>query len=152
MITQSRDLNTTAPRGHFYASIDEYRHARPGHVRNPQSVVTGIQEEDALSVPGDVLAEWDVLFYPVIGARAVSSATGEDGAGEDPAGDVLAHRTLRRARHSRTSLVDDDSHPVVLLAADVPIADAEHAWQRVVSKADHDGTLSDLLIESVGTG
>ncbi|MFW0791901.1 hypothetical protein [Gordonia sp. CPCC 205333] len=98
--------------------------------------MSGIQEEDSRSVPGDLLAEWDVLFHSRIG-------------GEHPAvGDLLARRRLRRARHSRTSILAEDSHPVVLLDTDIAEADAIMVWRQVTHAAEGGGTLSDVLLAS----
>ncbi|AZG47464.1 hypothetical protein [Gordonia insulae] len=124
------------PRSRLFGSTAEYHRARPGHSTKPRAVVTGIQEQDATQVSGDVLAEWDILFHGEI-----------EGATIPAVGDVLAYRTVRRARHSRTTSVEGDAHPVVLLAEDVPFADAESVWRRVLESADLGGTLSDVLAE-----
>ncbi len=99
--------------------------------------MSSIQEEDARHIPGDLLAEWDVLFHAGTNATADHSV-----------GDLLARRTVRRARHSRTSILDGDSHPVILLATDIPRSAAADVWQRVILAAEHGGTLSDVLLEA----
>lgn len=134
MITTSTIL-TTAPRSQLFGHIRDYHRARPGHSTRPQSIVAGIQEEDSRTVPGDVLAEWDIGFH---------SNTDTD----QSRGDVIARRTVRRARHSRTTVIDADSHPVILLAIDIPMAQAGDVWQRVLSSTERGGTLSDVLIET----
>lgn len=136
MITPS-SLRHTVPRHHFYGHMRDYHRARPGHDSRPQGIVTGIQEEDSRSVPGDLLAEWDILFYP----RTTDPA-------ERVLGDVVARRALRRARHSRTSVKDSDSHPVILLAADVPITEARERWQQILRTAEHGVTLADVLLDT----
>ncbi|AFR51102.1 hypothetical protein [Gordonia sp. KTR9] len=136
MITTSRILDT-APRSRLYGHTGDYHRARPGHSHHPDIVVSGIQEEDSRRVPGDTLAEWDVWFAP-----ATAATPGR------PVGDVLARRNVRRSRHSRTATVDDDSHPVILLATDVHRSFAEEIWQRVILAAERGGTLSDVLIEA----
>ncbi|MEY1673412.1 hypothetical protein AB4Z55_04460 [Gordonia sp. ABKF26] len=136
MMNNSRILGT-APRSRLYGHTRDYHRARPGHSRQPDLVVAGIQEEDSRQVAGDTLAEWDVWF-----ARATAPTPGR------PVGDVLARRAVRRARHSRTTTVDDDSHPVILLATDVPKSYAEQVWQRVILAAERGGTLSDVLMEA----
>ena len=136
MITATRILNTS-PRSRLYGHMRDYHRARPGHTARAQSVVAGIQEEDSRDVPGDLLAEWDLLFHPSTKSH------------QDPVlGDLIARRTLRRERHSRTSLLDGDSHPVILLATDVPATEAGAIWQRVLCAVERGGTLSDVLLEA----
>lgn len=138
MITTSRILNT-APRSRLYGHMRDYHRARPGHSSRPESIVSGIQEEDSRAVTGDLLAEWDILFHP-----ETSPAT----TAQSAIGDVLARRTVRRARHSRTSILDGDSHPVILLATDVPVTEAAQVWRRVMLTAERGGTLSDVLFQA----
>ncbi|GAB90922.1 hypothetical protein GORHZ_119_00500 [Gordonia rhizosphera NBRC 16068] len=114
----------------------EYHRARPGHSSRPQIIVRGIQEEDSRQVPGDLLAEWDILFHPAT-----------DNSSPEVRGDVVARRTVRRARHSRTSILEGDSHPVILLATDVPATAAGDVWSQVLRSAERGGTLSDVLME-----
>ncbi|WLP90273.1 hypothetical protein [Gordonia sp. NB41Y] len=134
MITTSRILNTT-PRSHLYGKGRDYHRARPGHSARPEIIVSSIQEEDARHVPGDLLAEWDILFHA-------------DTTTEHSIGDLVARRTVRRARHSRTSVLDGDSHPIILLATDIPRSAAADVWQRVFLAAERGGTLSDVLLEA----
>ncbi|GAA3966452.1 hypothetical protein [Gordonia caeni] len=135
MISPSRIL-LPAPR-HLYGHMRDYHRARPGHDSRPQDIVTGIQEDDTDSVPGDLLAEWDVLFYP----RTADPA-------ERLRGDVIARRVRRRDRHSRTSVLAGDSHPVILLATDIPLEEARQVWRRTLHSAEHDVTLSDIMTET----
>lgn len=135
MIAPSRFPHT--PSRHLYAHMRDYHRARPGHDSLPQDIVTGIQEEDTDSVPGDLLAEWDVLFCP-----------GTADPADHVLGDVIARRARRRNRFSRTSVLPGDSHPVILLAADIPVGEARQLWRRTLRAAEHDVTLADILTET----
>lgn len=139
MITTTRILDSL-PRSRLFGHIRDYHRARPGHSSRPQTIVSGIQEQDSRDVPGDLLAEWDVQFHPA------TSADTNDANGV--VGDVLACRTLRRARHSRTEVLDADSHPVILLATDVLKVRAGDVWEKVTSTVEGGGTLSDVLFEN----
>ncbi|GAB86043.1 hypothetical protein GORBP_068_01080 [Gordonia rubripertincta NBRC 101908] len=91
-------------------------------------------------MPGDLLAEWDVQFHP-----ATSADTNDT---SEVVGDVLACRTLRRDRHSRTAVLEADSHPVILLATDVLKVRAGDVWEKVMRTVEGGGTLSDVLFEN----
>ncbi|GAC54099.1 hypothetical protein HGA01_04110 [Gordonia amicalis] len=136
MITTTRILDAL-PRSRLFGRMRDYHRARPGHSSRPQTIVSGIQEQDPRDVPGDILAEWDVQFH---------AATRADP--NEVIGDVLACRVLRRARHSRTTVLDPDSHPVILLADDVPRDHAGDVWEKVMRTVQGGGTLSDVLFEN----
>ena len=125
------------PRSRLYGHMRDYRRSRPGHTAPAESIVAGIQEQDARFVLVDLLAEWDLLFYPAA-----------DNKQPDVRGDVLARRTVRRARHSRTEVVDSDTHPVILLATDVPRSEISAIWRKVLHSVESGGTLSDVLVEA----
>jgi hypothetical protein len=141
MPTTTRSTNSHAlenlPRSRLYGHMRDYLRSRPGHSAAPKSIVAGIQEQDARFVLSDLLAEWDILFYPAAGSTHLNVR-----------GDVLARRTVRRARHSRTEVVDSDTHPVILLATDVPHREIDEIWRRVLHSVDLSGTLTDVLIEA----
>ncbi|WP_245555698.1 hypothetical protein [Gordonia soli] len=101
----------------------------------PRTIVIGIREEHAADVPGDLLAEWDIVFHPATAAGATH-------------GDVVARRAFRRSRFSMASVLGGDSHPVILIARDVPFVNACDVWRRVMLSVERGGTLSDVLMES----
>ncbi|WP_341257699.1 hypothetical protein [Gordonia malaquae] len=128
-------LEMVEAQGRLYPDVRDYMRARPGHGGRRRSVVAGIQEQDSVETSGDLLAQWDVVFYPSVIVHGQ--------------GDVVAHRVLRRSRYSRTVIVQRDEHPVIMVAQDVTRAEADAAW-RSVTEGTRAGTLESLLVECGG--
>ncbi|GAA2057512.1 hypothetical protein GCM10009722_15540 [Williamsia deligens] len=97
----------------------------------------GVREQDPTTEIGDLLSEWDILFYPFDpGDTAWSS------------GNVLARRVRRRDRFSRTTIHADDSHPVIVVAAVPDLTAGRALWQRAIDHSTISASLLDLLAES----
>ncbi|WP_081631455.1 hypothetical protein [Nocardia sp. 348MFTsu5.1] len=125
-------IRAAAPHQRVFADLLNYHRSRPDQSSDATPVVTGIQEQEPELVTGDLLAEWDVLFVADL-----------EGLPDKNLGDVIARRTLRRARHSRTTITTPDSHPIILLADGVSMSSVNDVWTHAL--LDHGATLSDVI-------
>ncbi|WP_043456325.1 hypothetical protein [Gordonia polyisoprenivorans] len=137
MITSSHILNTT-PRSRLYGHMRDYHRARPGHSSRPHVLVSGINDEELESTSVGALPEWDIRFHQDTTPNGTNKAIG----------DLLALRTTHRSGSLQPSILDSDSHPVILLATDVALTDAAQVGRQVLLAAERGGTLSDVPFES----
>lgn len=91
MITTTRILDAL-PRSRLFGRMRDYHRARPGHSSRPQTIVSGIQEQDPRDVPGDILAEWDVQFHAATRADPNESSVMSSRAGSSAEHDTHGRR------------------------------------------------------------
>ncbi|GAA2059063.1 hypothetical protein [Williamsia deligens] len=100
-------------------------------------IESGVREQDSVDESGDLLGEWDILFYPYDAADTPWSS-----------GNVLARRVHERDRFSLTASAGDDVHPVVMVAAVADLTAGRALWQRTLEHSTFEASLVDLLSET----